>query len=136
MSVVECLLGPLRGEELSQQQSPSGDSLLHVACWEGKARLVTTPPAFTVGSNTAASGTATFDSNTYCCCRELYCRCWYQPTRRISQPTHSLICQCHCLQVTMLLARGHDVHSLSRNRSTPLHYAAWNGHLETVNDSE
>jgi ankyrin repeat protein len=36
----------------------------------------------------------------------------------------------------MLLARGHDVHSLSRNRSTPLHYAAWNGHLETVNDSE
>lgn len=73
ISVVERLLGPLSGEELSRQVSPSGDSLLHVACWEGRDRLV-----------------------------------------------------------SMLLARRHDVHALSRNRSTPLHYAAWNGHRETV----
>ena len=32
----------------------------------------------------------------------------------------------------MLLARGHDVHALSRNKSTPLHYASWNGHSESV----
>ena len=112
-----------------------------MACWEGKARLVTVQTAGVPNSR---------------------CHCWFQHSRfrhshfrfqhslllprvilpvlvstnQTHQPTHSLICQCHCLQVTMLLARGHDVHSLSRNRSTPLHYAAWNGHLETVNDSE
>lgn len=40
VSVVERLLGPLAGEELSRQVSPTGDSLLHVACWEGRTRLV------------------------------------------------------------------------------------------------
>lgn len=73
VAVVEQLLGPTRGAELSAQLSQAGDTLLHVACWEGKSRLV-----------------------------------------------------------RMLLARGHDVHALSRNKSTPLHYSSWNGHSESV----
>jgi predicted LPLAT superfamily acyltransferase len=73
VAVVERLLGPTRGTELSAHLSQAGDTLLHVACWEGKSRLV-----------------------------------------------------------RMLLARGHDVHALSRNKSTPLHYSSWNGHSESV----
>lgn len=73
VAVVEQLLGSTRGTELSAQLSQAGDTLLHVAAWEGKSRLV-----------------------------------------------------------RMLLARGHDVHALSRNKSTPLHYSAWNGHSESV----
>ena len=73
VAVVEQLLGSTRGTELSAQLSQAGDTLLHVACWEGKARLV-----------------------------------------------------------RMLLARGHDVHALSRNKSTPLHYSSWNGHSESA----
>ena len=73
VAVVEQLLGSTRGTELSAQLSQAGDTLLHVASWEGKSRLV-----------------------------------------------------------RMLLARGHDVHALSRNKSTPLHYSAWNGHSESV----
>ena len=73
VAVVERLLGDLRGADFSAHLSPGGDSLLHVACWEGKTRLV-----------------------------------------------------------RMLLARGHDVHALSRNKSTPLHYSSWNGHADTV----
>lgn len=38
----------------------------------------------------------------------------------------------HARLASMLLARGHPVHSLSRNRSTPLHYAAFRGCTEVV----
>jgi ankyrin repeat protein len=31
-----------------------------------------------------------------------------------------------------LLCTEHDVHALSRNRSTPLHYCAWMGRVDTV----
>ena len=40
VTVVERLIGSLQGAELSSQLSQTGDTILHVACWEGHTRLV------------------------------------------------------------------------------------------------
>ena len=106
VAVVERLIGQTRGAELTAQLSPAGDTLLHVACWEGKVRLVRM--LLSRGHDVHAL------------------------SRNKSTPLHYAAWNGHGDTVQTMLEAGAETERHMQGGDTALHQAAWDGHTRAA----
>ena len=105
-AVLGRLLGEVSTEELSAVRSPAGDSLLHVACWEGALDVVTM--LLERGHDVHAL------------------------SRNRSTPLHYAAWSGSLPLVRLLLEKGAETERRMEGGDTPLHQASWRGHAEVV----
>eukprot|EP00658_Telonema_sp_P-2_P031035 TRINITY_DN23314_c0_g1_i17.p1 TRINITY_DN23314_c0_g1~~TRINITY_DN23314_c0_g1_i17.p1 ORF type:complete len:487 (+),score=120.46 TRINITY_DN23314_c0_g1_i17:83-1543(+) len=106
LSVVERLLGDMSGVQLSDHKNPAGDSLLHIASWEGHHRLVTM---------LLARG------------HDLHALSVNRST-----PLHYAAWQGRLATVELLLDSNAEIERHMQGGDTALHQAVWQGHTEVV----
>uniref|UniRef100_A0A7S4WGM4 RING-type E3 ubiquitin transferase n=1 Tax=Alexandrium monilatum TaxID=311494 RepID=A0A7S4WGM4_9DINO len=104
--VVEQLLGHRTGDRLRQEQSATGDSLLHVATWCGHGRIVSMLLA-----------------------RD---HPIHVPSRNRSTPLHYAAFRGHADVVGLLLSSRADTERRMFGGDTAIHQAAWQGHVQVL----
>lgn len=104
--VLERLLGDKHGEQLLQEATPSGDTLLHTAAWHGQSRIATM---------LLARGHPVV-----------------QPARNRSAPLHYAAWQ-GSVEVAKVLLQGRaNMEQRMVGGDTALHQAAWQGHVAVL----